>query len=629
MDAAQNNVEQIIKALGGKENILSVTNCMTRLRVVVKEESPVNEQELKNMECVLGLVHDRACAYEIVVGPGKSTKYAGICHEKGLPSVAAVEDGTQDEAVGDWKENKAKIREGQKKGGMRAFLKVFGDIFIPLIPGVIAAGLCAGFASLLSQLVPGYAENRFLSCVIAILNVINHSFMTYLTAWAGYRAAERFGATPILGGMLGMTTSLSEINQVAMALGLYNESAPLSSVLCTGKGGVLAVILGVFVLSYVEKWLRKRMPDALDIVFTPLLTLLICIIPYVLLIMPLFGFVATAVCKGIEFICFSSNTVIRMIAGYVSTALFLPLVAMGMHHGLVAFYAIQLDAFGRVTLYPALAMAGAGQVGAALAIRQKAKKLGSRRLCSVIDGAVPAGILGVGEPLIYGVTLPMGKPFITAGLGAGFGGAVAMAAGVASTTWGPSGVLGVFVMTAGEGGAVHSVLWYCIGLAISYVMGFIITKFAIKDTDIVPETASAKATKEAALVENLENEVSAKATNDDALDEKKAGPETVRRHVMHGDALFGGASLNGNVLWYVIRDPVGIHARPAGGLVNLLKKFESDFVIEAGDRKTDKKSIIELMNLGAVQGTKLKITANGPDAEEALKEVSGYLLENL
>lgn len=160
------------------------------------------------------------------------------------------------------------------------------------------------------------------------------------------------------------------------------------------------------------------------------------------------------------------------------------MVAMGMHHGLVALYTVQLETLGFVTLYPALAMAGAGQVGAAIAIYLKAKKCGNDRLRSVIGGALPAGILGVGEPLIYGVTLPMGKPFITAGLGAGFGGAFVMAMQVAATAWGPSGVIGLAVMTAGPNGALMSVVYYGVGLIISYIMGFIITNLVIKTEDV-------------------------------------------------------------------------------------------------------------------------------------------------
>ena len=180
----------------------------------------------------------------------------------------------------------------------------------------------------------------------------------------------------------------------------------------------------------------------------------------------------------------SESVFVRIIAGYISSLLFLPMVAMGMHHGLVALYTVQLETLGFVTLYPALAMAGAGQVGAALAIYLKAKKVGNRRIQSVISGALPAGILGVGEPLIYGVTLPMGKPFITAGLGAGFGGAFVMAMQVASTTWGPSGLLALFVMTGGPSGATMSIVYYAIGLVISYVMGYIITNIAIRPEEV-------------------------------------------------------------------------------------------------------------------------------------------------
>ncbi len=172
------------------------------------------------------------------------------------------------------------------------------------------------------------------------------------------------------------------------------------------------------------------------------------------------------------------------LAGPVSNVL-LALVFLFLY-GLLyrALYSVQLEQFGYVMLYPALAMAGAGQVGAAIAIARKAKKVGNERMRNVIRGALPAGFLGVGEPLIYGVTLPMGKPFITAGLGAGFGGAFAMATEVAATTWGPSGLLALFVMTAGPHGAVNSVLCYGVGLVISYVMGYVITNLMVKDEEV-------------------------------------------------------------------------------------------------------------------------------------------------
>ena len=375
-----------------------------------------------------------------------------------------------------------------KKYRIRGALRTIGDIFIPLLPGIISAGLCGGFATLISQTVPNYTDNNIWAFIYQILRLINTSMMTFLTAWAGYRASERFGGTPILGGMLGMITSLDGINEIASIMGLYNSAIPLDSILCSGKGGILAVIAGALLISYVEKAIRTVMPKSIDIVFTPLLTMFLCVIPYIVFIMPLFGYASGGVVWLFSRACLSDNIFIRAISGYFAAEFFLPLVAAGMHHGLVALYSVQLSELGFVTLYPALAMAGAGQVGAAFALWKKAKKVGNDNLCSVISGALPAGLLGVGEPLIYGVTLPLGKPFLTAGLGAGFGGAFIMVTQVASTTWGPSGLLGAFVMTAGPGGAVRSVLLYLTALVISYIAGYFITKVLYREEELCFET---------------------------------------------------------------------------------------------------------------------------------------------
>lgn len=362
------------------------------------------------------------------------------------------------------------------KDRIKYALKIIGDIFVPLLPGIICAGLCGGFASLIAQTVSNLTDNILWGFVYQVLSLINTAMMSFLTAWAGYRAAQRFGGTPILGGMLGMITSLDGINRISAILGLYNQAVPLDSILCSGKGGVLAVIAGALLIAYVEKSIRHVMPRSIDVVFTPLLTMLFCVIPYVIFIMPLFGYASGGIVWLFGRACLSDNLIVRAISGYLAAALFLPLVAAGMHHGLVALYSVQLQELGFVTLYPALAMAGAGQVGAAFALWKKAKKVGNEDLCSVIAGALPAGLLGVGEPLIYGVTLPLGTPFLTAGLGAGFGGAFIMVTQVASTTWGPSGLLGAFVMTAGRGGPGRSVLFYLIALVISYIGGYLITK---------------------------------------------------------------------------------------------------------------------------------------------------------
>lgn len=476
------NTEKLIRFLGGSENIISVTNCMTRLRAAVRDEAAVDEAGIRSLADVMRLVHDRENYYEIVVGPGKSRNYADRCHALGLPAAPGeVHDNTPD-----WKKNKEEQKMRHKGGKLKNALKTVGDIFVPLIPGIITAGLCAGFAALIAQAVPGYADSRIWSILYQLLTLVNMSAMTYLTAWAGYRAGEVFGASPILGGMLGMITSMEGVNGLSQLLGLYDAEAPLNSVLRAGKGGILSVILGVFLLSRLERRIRARMPESLDVIFTPLLTLLICTVPYILLIMPALGYVSGGIVWIFGKLCMSPSPLVRMITGYVSAAVFLPLVSVGMHHGLVALYSVQLQELGYVTLYPAFAMAGAGQVGAALALWIKAKNVRNRKLCEVIAGALPAGVLGIGEPLIYGVTLPLGRSFLTAGLGAGFGGALVMLREVASTTWGPSGILGLFVMTAGPRGALSGTLSYLAGLILSCIAGFLITALTYPERDLRP-----------------------------------------------------------------------------------------------------------------------------------------------
>lgn len=472
-------VQKILENVGGKSNVITATNCMTRLRINVKNDKAINEEALKGIEGVMGIVHDRPNFIEVVVGPGKCRKCSDVCRDMGIPAAADANATTSN----DWKANKAEFKAGQKQSKIKELLKTFGDIFVPLIPGVIAAGLCSGVSTLIGQLFPG-TENNAIILINQLLTMINTAFMTYLTAWAGYRAAEKFGGTPVLGGMLGMITTMSNINTISEIVGLWNAESALDSILRAGRGGVLAAVIGVWIMCKIERAIRSKMPDSIDIVFTPLLTLIITTIPYVLIVMPLTGLISTGLCNLVGAVALSESAIVRALSGYLGAALFLPMVAFGMHHGLVALYTVQLNQFGCVYLYPALAMAGAGQVGAALAIYLKCNKCGNTRLKSVISGALPAGILGVGEPLIYGVTLPMGKPFITAGLGAGFGGAFVNLMGVASTTWGPSGLLGCFVMTAGANSPTMSVLYFVIGLVISYIMGFIFTNAFVKVEDV-------------------------------------------------------------------------------------------------------------------------------------------------
>lgn len=463
---------KILELVGGKTNVASATNCMTRLRLRLEDSSKVNMEELKKTEGVLGVVE--AETLQVVVGPGKAKKVLDIIVEEyGVAKDAAV--------VEDWKANKDAIKSGKKQSKGKQALETIAGIFIPLIPAIIAAGLFNGLGSLISTLLGNGVlpkDSNFWIVTRMMFSLLGTGFLGYFAIYTGINAAKRFGATEALGGMIGAISINALINDISGVFGLLNKEVPLNSILTTGKGGIIGVIVGVYILAKVEKWIRKRVPDVLDLIITPLASLLVVGVIFVFAIMPVSGFVSDWLVKGLNIFISSDNAIISIISGYILSALFLPMVLLGLHHGLIPIYAIQLEALGGVSLFPVLAMAGAGQVGAAIAIYFKAKKVKNERLIKVIAGALPAGILGVGEPLIYGVTLPLGKPFITAGIGAGFGGAFVMATKVMASAWGPSGVVAIAIMQPA------SMLNFFLGLVIAYIGGFVVTHMFIKDKDV-------------------------------------------------------------------------------------------------------------------------------------------------
>lgn len=464
--------KELLALAGGASNVVKAANCMTRCRMTLRDASLAKKGELKALDGVLGLVED-GDSLQIILGPGKAKKVTDALLE--IIGAAPVSGVTEN-----WQDNKKSLKDSQKQNKFKQVIRVIAEIFIPLIPAIIAAGLFNGFASLIStmqgqKVLPADGIWKGIQLLLALLG---NGFLGYFVIYTGINAAKQFGATEALGGMLGAISIGPNIVGLSTMMGLYNKDVPLNSILTTGKGGIIGVIIGVWILAKIEKFIRKSVPDVLDLIVTPFLTMLVTGLLFVFAIMPFAGFVSDGLVLALSVIINSPNAIVSVISGYVLSALFLPMVLLGLHHGLIPIYAVQLQSMGGVSLFPVLAMAGAGQVGAAIAIFLVAKKVGNTRLQKVITGALPAGFLGVGEPLIYGVTLPMFKPFITAGLGAGFGGAYVMVAKVMANAWGPSGLVAIPIMKP------ESMLNYFIGLVIAYIGGFVITKIFITEKDV-------------------------------------------------------------------------------------------------------------------------------------------------
>lgn len=482
MTKEQQLAERIIAAVGGMDNIDSVMNCMTRVRIKVLDENKVDDQELRHIDGVMGVIHDERI--QVVVGPGTVNKVANHMAElSGVKLGDPIPHNHNDSEKMDYKSyaadkakaNKEAHKAKQKNGKLNKVLKSIANIFIPLIPAFIGAGLIGGIAAVLSNLmVAGYISGAWITQLITVFNVIKDGMLAYLAIFTGINAAKEFGATPGLGGVIGGTTLLTGIAGKNILMNVFTGE-PLQP----GQGGIIGVIFAVWILSIVEKRLHKIVPNAIDIIVTPTIALLIVGLLTIFIFMPLAGFVSDSLVSVVNGII----SIGGVFSGFIIGASFLPLVMLGLHHIFTPIHIEMINQSGATYLLSIAAMAGAGQVGAALALWVRCKR--NTTLRNTLKGALPVGFLGIGEPLIYGVTLPLGRPFLTACIGGGIGGAVIGGIGhIGAKAIGPSGVSLLPLISD------NMYLGYIAGLLAAYAGGFVCTYLfgttkAMRQTDLL------------------------------------------------------------------------------------------------------------------------------------------------
>ncbi len=460
---------QVYLLTGPAENIKSVTHCMTRLRLVLVHKDEAMLEELKKTNGVLG-VHDADEELQIIFGPGRVDRVteaflALLDHQTAqcnpdatqestpseeAPSPAAqAETSTQAAAeaakVGDGRALHEKIR-AKNATPTKLLFKRIASIFIPLIPAFIACGLISGTLNVISKVDPSFAH----TAIYQLLAIGGSTVFWGMNLFVGYNAAKEFGGTPILGGILGALLAhpgLASVN-------LTGES------LVPGRGGVISVLLVAALAALMEKQLRRIIPEMFSLFLTPLFTFLISGTIAICILQPLGGFLSDCIGTAATNAIGSGGA----ITGFILGGTFLPMVMLGIHQTLTPIHAELLARYGVTILLPVLAMAGAGQVGASFAVYCKTK---NHFLKKTIASALPVGIMGVGEPLIYGVTLPLGKPFIGACIGGACGGAVQAQFMVGAATLGISGL----PLAA----ATDQIPIYLLGLITAYIGGFIAT----------------------------------------------------------------------------------------------------------------------------------------------------------
>ncbi|POX37244.1 PTS alpha-glucoside transporter subunit IIA [Streptomyces sp. Ru73] len=485
----------LLPLVGGAANITSVAHCMTRLRLGIKDRSLVQDDALKALPAVMGVVEDDT--YQIVLGPGTVARVTPVFEElveeerAAAPEPASATAGTAPaEGTGaagpaggtapsgtaggagapgapapttadELAERGAALKARRKAANatpFKLFLRRIANIFVPLIPALIGCGIIAGINGLLTNL-------GWLPSLVPALTAIASGFMALIAVFVGYNTAKEFGGTPVLGGA---------VAAIIVFPGVANISA-FGQKLSPGQGGVLGALGAAVLAVYVEKWCRKWVPEALDVLVTPTLTVLLTGLVTIFGLMYAAGEVSTAIGTAANWLLAHGGA----LAGFVLGGLFLPLVMLGLHQALIPIHTTLIEQQGYTVLLPILAMAGAGQVGAAIAVYLRLPRNGSIR--TTIKSALPAGFLGVGEPLIYGVSLPLGRPFVTACVGGAVGGGFVglfnqLGTAVGSTAIGPSG-WALFPLLKGNHGLGTTAAIYAVGLLAGYVVGFLATYF--------------------------------------------------------------------------------------------------------------------------------------------------------
>lgn len=449
---------QIFLLTGPAENIVSVTHCMTRLRLVLRQKDAAMVASLGKLPGVLG-VHDAGEELQIILGPGRVDKVTAAYEALTMGDKAAAisqaqaakpqsEDAASSPeaaAIGDGKALHARIR-ARNATPLKLLFKRIASIFIPLIPAFIACGLISGLLNVAGKADPAFTQTT----LYQLLAIAGSTVFWGMNLFVGYNAAKEFGGTPIIGGILGALISHPSLASVELG----------GEALVPGRGGVIAVLLVAALQALIERGLRRVIPDMFSLFLTPLFTFLLAGTAAICVLQPLGGLISDTIGSAATSAIGSGGA----ITGFLLGSAWLPMVMLGVHQTFTPIHAELLSRYGVTILLPVLAMAGGGQVGASIAVYCRTR---NHFLKKTIASALPVGIMGVGEPLIYGVTLPLGKPFLGACIGGAFGGAVQASFMVGAATLGISGL----PLAA----ATDQIPIYLLGLLTAYVSGFAAT----------------------------------------------------------------------------------------------------------------------------------------------------------
>ena len=485
--------QEILDKVGGSKNIVSAAHCATRLRLVIADNSKADKAAIENVEGVKG-VFEASGQLQIILGTGTVNK---VFDE--FISIAGITASTKAEA----KEAAAK----QQNIFLRA-IKLLGDIFVPIIPAIVASGFLMGIMNSLDFMINnGFISMDTSSSIYVFANLFSNTAYTFLQILIAFSAAKAFGANPYLGAVIGMiminpalqnayTVATDGVQQTqSVFFGLYDID------MVGYQGHVIPVVIAVWLLSVIEKKLHKIVPEVLDLFVTPLVSVFVTGYLTLAIIGPVFVWAENAILGAIQWML----TLPFGIGSLIMGALYAPTVVTGIHQMYTAIDIGQIAQYGVTYWLPLASAANVAQGAAALAVALKSK---DKKVKSLALPSSLSAFMGITEPAIFGVNLRFFKPFIAGCIGGGCGALYASIVHLGAKGTGVTGIFGILLCLDEP---VQYLIEMVIAVGVAFAISFIIYR------DAKPAAAAAGAA--AGTAGNADDEPSYAPLADSQADE--------------------------------------------------------------------------------------------------------------
>lgn len=468
MDYAK-TAEEILNKIGGSSNIISAAHCATRLRLVIGDNSKCSKEALENIDGVKG-VFEASGQLQIILGTGTVNKvYAEF-----IP-LAGITEATKEEV---------KQAAASKQNIFHRMIKTLGDVFVPIIPAIVASGLLMGLLEGLCNVFPSLAD----SGTYTIFHLFSNAAFTFLPVLIAVSAAKTFGGNQFLGAVIGMIMIHPDLINAWSVAGMEAGSIPTADAwfglyhvnLVGYQGHVIPVVIAVWFMCFLEKKLHKIVPEIIDLFVTPLVTVLVTGYLTLTIIGPIFSTIE-------NWVLGAARTIVTLpfgIGGLIIGGLYALTVVAGVHHMYNAIEAGMLSSIGLNIWMPIATAANVGQGAAALAVAVKTKNKKTKSM------ALPASLsafLGITEPAIFGVNIRYSTALIAGCIGGACGGWIASITGIGATAYGITGVFGFLITT-------HYMWQYALVILVSSVVSFLVSFILYKEPK--KETASSTEPKE-------------------------------------------------------------------------------------------------------------------------------------